>query len=315
MSARWPSHDAGCGEGDDRRPLSSGRPLGRDPRCRNDRHARAEWLRGGDAAITADVRRTYGVWGGVARPPRVSGMATAGWPRGRRGGTKSARACRGSFFAFAGELARTRPGEGVGSSRPRTRSPCGRGGRRRERGRGGGRGGVETPRRGRHSADVREQRRLRGQAAELLCAQGISSRTRPRRRGRRERASPAARPRNFRRPGRRPPRAEAAQTVAGHVAVEELMGHGDEGRSGGTSAAVVAVERAARRRRPPRTRPAHGRPVRCRAPTLQPLLRDGAGQGISRCLVRVADHHGAAARRQRRFIMVASRSLKINQNI
>ena len=122
-------------------------------------------------------------------------------------------------------------------------------------------------------------------------------------------------PRRGRTSARCPPRAEAARAVAGHVAAENLVRHGEAGRSGGTSAAVVAVERAARRRRPPRTRPAHGRPVRCRAPTLQPLLRDGAGQGISRCFVRVADHHGAAARRQRRFIMVASRSLKINQNI
>ena len=122
-------------------------------------------------------------------------------------------------------------------------------------------------------------------------------------------------PRRGRTSARCPPRAEAARAVAGHVAAENLVRHGEAGRSGGTSAAVVAVERAARRRRPPRTRPAHGRPVRSRAPTLQPLLRDGAGQGISRCFVRVADHHGAAARRQRRFIMVASRSLKINRNI
>ena len=72
-----------------------------------------------------------------------------------------------------------------------------------------------------------------------------------------------------------PRRADDARTVARHIAAEELVGHGEVGKSGGPSSAVVAVERAARRRRPPRTRPAHSRPVRCRAPTLQPLLRNG----------------------------------------
>ena len=101
-----------------------------------------------------------------------------------------------------------------------------------------------------------------------LCGQGrriagwTSSRTRPRRRVRRERAPPDARPRNFRQPGRCPPRADATRVVAGHVAAQNLVRHGEAGRSGGTSAAVVAVERAARRRCPPRKRPAHGRPVR-----------------------------------------------------
>ena len=48
----------------------------------------------------------------------------------------------------------------------------------------------------------------------------------------------------------------------------------------------------------------YGRLVHCHAPTLQPLSRNGTGQGINRCLAQVADHHGAAAWRQRRFGMV-----------
>ena len=145
-------------------------------------------------------------------------------------------------------------------------------------------------------------------------------------------ASPAARPRDSRRSGRRPPRADAARTVAGYVVMEEISWHGEagrrtteRGRGRGTAAGTRRFPRTRparpprqlarfelagsimrrggaghqpRTRHPPWTRPARGRPVSWGASTVQPRSRSGAGRGISRCLGRVADQNGAAGWRQ-----------------
>ena len=98
--------------------------------------------------------------GGVARPARVRGTAAAGRPRGRRGGTKSARARRGPFVASAVEVVWTRPG--VGGSRPWTRPPWAWSRRTLPRTRPRGR---EEGRRDRApwTTPVHEERRLLGQ--------------------------------------------------------------------------------------------------------------------------------------------------------
>ena len=96
--------------------------------------------------------------------------------------------------------------------------------------------GGETVHRGLDRICGRERRAFTDKAAKLSCV--TSPRTRPRRRGGRGCALPDARPRDSRRLERRPQGAEAARTVAEHVATEEVAGHGQVGRERGRAGAA-----------------------------------------------------------------------------
>ena len=187
----------------------------------------------------------------AAKPPCRMSLRTRLRLRGRREGNGGARAARRESARLP------RPpfaGEGRADSRGARRCEGGRGARgvsevaggRRPRHEAGGEGGrprTRPPRgtspqwqeRGRRDHVPRtrlcsrpREMRLYGQGRQTVVRDVL--RTRPRRQGRRGRAPPDARPRNSRRLGRCSLRAEATRTVAGHVAAEEVVGHGEVGK-------------------------------------------------------------------------------------
>ena len=171
LPARRPSQDAGRATPDGRRPPAT--RLAGTPWGRLDRHARAENRRGRGFAITADARQGDGrrrdrERGGLgrgclpaARPWEGCGGTATGLSRRneeRGGASRPIRCLRGRSHADeasgGGEERSPADEAAVGTVVADVAA---------NEAMGGGWGGGETARRGRHSVNVREERRLRGQ--------------------------------------------------------------------------------------------------------------------------------------------------------